>query len=150
MGLAVRRCKTYLMVIGAETDRRVATMELLETAVVYKDHSGRVLADRARSGATQVIREKLPTGTAKPSNFRVFQQTARATKISCDARPDHTLGQGKRDPQGEIEPASYSFTKARLIPSHSRYPKSDRGFWVDPSACVANSICAKGIFWDGL
>jgi hypothetical protein len=27
------------LVIGAEADRRVATMEVLETAVVYKDHS---------------------------------------------------------------------------------------------------------------
>jgi hypothetical protein len=39
-------------VIGAETDRRVATMEVLKTAVVYKDHWDRVLAERARSGAT--------------------------------------------------------------------------------------------------
>jgi hypothetical protein len=48
-----RAQQTYLnLVIGAEADRRVATMEMLETAVVYKDHWGRVLADRARSGAT--------------------------------------------------------------------------------------------------
>jgi hypothetical protein len=48
-----RAQQTYLnLVIGAEADRRVATMEVLEYAVVYKDHWGRVLAERARSGAT--------------------------------------------------------------------------------------------------
>jgi hypothetical protein len=48
-----RAQQTYLnLVIGAEADRRVATMEMLETAVVYKDHWGRILAERARSGAT--------------------------------------------------------------------------------------------------
>jgi hypothetical protein len=48
-----RAQQTYLnLVIGAEADRRVATMEMLEYAVVYKDHWGRVLAERARSGAT--------------------------------------------------------------------------------------------------
>jgi hypothetical protein len=48
-----RAQQTYLnLVIGAEADRRVGTMEILEPAVVYKDHWSRVLAERARSGAT--------------------------------------------------------------------------------------------------
>jgi hypothetical protein len=47
-----RALQTYLnLLIGVEADRRVATMEMLKTAVEYK-HWGRVLAARARSGAT--------------------------------------------------------------------------------------------------
>jgi Family of unknown function (DUF5681) len=40
------------LVTGAEAERRMATMELFTTAVEYKEHWGRVLAERARSGAT--------------------------------------------------------------------------------------------------
>jgi hypothetical protein len=50
--MAIRVRSKPNLVIGAEADRRVATMEMFETAVVYKYHWGRVLAERARSGAT--------------------------------------------------------------------------------------------------
>ena len=40
------------LLIGAEADRRAATMELLKTAVEYKEHWGHVLAERARNGTT--------------------------------------------------------------------------------------------------
>jgi Family of unknown function (DUF5681) len=40
------------LVIGAEADRRVATMELLKNAVDYKEHWHHVLAERARKGTT--------------------------------------------------------------------------------------------------
>src|ERR1700730_3423220 len=40
------------LVIGAEADRRMATMELLKSPVEYKEHWGKVLAEGARSGAT--------------------------------------------------------------------------------------------------
>jgi hypothetical protein len=48
------RAQQYMLslVIGAEADRRMATMELLKSAVEYKEHWGQVLAERARSGAT--------------------------------------------------------------------------------------------------
>ena len=48
-----RAQQNYLtLLIGAEADRRVATMEMLKTAVEYKEHWGQVLAERARSGAS--------------------------------------------------------------------------------------------------
>src|SRR3984893_11263879 len=40
------------LVIGAEADRRVATMELLKNAVDYKEHWHHILAERARKGTT--------------------------------------------------------------------------------------------------
>jgi hypothetical protein len=49
----VRAQQNYLnLVIGTEAARREATMEMLNTAVQYKQHWHRVLADRARTGAT--------------------------------------------------------------------------------------------------
>jgi hypothetical protein len=48
-----RAQQTYLnLLIGAEADRRVATMEMLKTAVEYKENWGPVLAARARNGTT--------------------------------------------------------------------------------------------------
>src|SRR3984893_7722471 len=48
-----RAQQIYLtLLIGAEADRRMATMELLKSAVEHKEHWGQVLAERARSGAT--------------------------------------------------------------------------------------------------
>ncbi len=48
-----RAQQNYLnLLIGAEADRRVATMEILKTAVDYKDHWHHVLAERARKGTT--------------------------------------------------------------------------------------------------
>ena len=38
--------------IGAEADRRVASTQLLKTAIDYKEHWHRVLAERARTGTT--------------------------------------------------------------------------------------------------
>jgi Family of unknown function (DUF5681) len=44
---------SYLnLLTGAEADRRMATEELLKNAIECKEHWGRVLAERARSGAT--------------------------------------------------------------------------------------------------
>ncbi len=40
------------LVIGAETDRRVASTQLLKTAIDYKKHWHHVLAERARKGTT--------------------------------------------------------------------------------------------------
>src|SRR3984893_11926110 len=40
------------LVIGAEADRRVASTQLLKTAIGYKEHWHRVLAERARTGST--------------------------------------------------------------------------------------------------
>jgi Family of unknown function (DUF5681) len=49
----IRAQQNYLnLLIGAEADRRVATMELLKTAVAYKEHWHHVLAERARKGTT--------------------------------------------------------------------------------------------------
>jgi Family of unknown function (DUF5681) len=49
----IRAQQNYLsLLIGAEADRRVATMELLKTAVDYKEHWHHVLAERARKGTT--------------------------------------------------------------------------------------------------
>ena len=48
-----RAQQNYLnLLIGAEADRRVATMEMLKTAVDYKEHWHHVLAERAREGTT--------------------------------------------------------------------------------------------------
>ena len=48
-----RAQQNYLnLLIGAEADRRVATMEMLKTAVDYKEHWHHVLAERARTGTT--------------------------------------------------------------------------------------------------
>jgi hypothetical protein len=48
-----RAQQNYLnLLIGAEADRRVATMELLKAAVDYKEHWHHVLAERARTGTT--------------------------------------------------------------------------------------------------
>jgi uncharacterized protein DUF5681 len=49
----IRAQQNYLnLLIGAEADRRVATMELLKIAVDYKEHWHHVLAERARKGTT--------------------------------------------------------------------------------------------------
>jgi hypothetical protein len=48
-----RAQQNYLtLLIGAEADRRMATTEHFASAVEYKEHWGRVLAERAHSGAT--------------------------------------------------------------------------------------------------
>ncbi len=49
----VRAQQNYLnLVTGAEAARREAIMEMLNAAVQYKEHWHRVLAERARTGAT--------------------------------------------------------------------------------------------------
>src|ERR1700731_1147638 len=49
----IRAQQNYLnLLIGAEADRRMATMELLKNAVDYKEHWHHVLAERARKGTT--------------------------------------------------------------------------------------------------
>ena len=49
----IRAQQNYLnLLIGAEADRRVATMELLKTAVDYKEHWHHIFAERARMGTT--------------------------------------------------------------------------------------------------
>ena len=49
----IRAQQNYLsLLIGAEADRRVATMELLKAAVDYTEHWHHVLAERARKGTT--------------------------------------------------------------------------------------------------
>src|ERR1700731_1046764 len=49
----IRAQQNYLnLLIGAEADRRVATMELLKAAVDYKDHWHHVFAERARTETT--------------------------------------------------------------------------------------------------
>src|ERR1700724_2773750 len=49
----IRAQQNYLnLLTGAEADRRVATMELLKTAVDYKEHWHHVLAERAHKGTT--------------------------------------------------------------------------------------------------
>jgi Family of unknown function (DUF5681) len=48
-----RAQQTYLnLLLGAEADRRTASMELFTAAVEYKEHWGRILAERARKGTT--------------------------------------------------------------------------------------------------
>ena len=48
-----RAQQNYLnLLIGAETDRRVASTQLLKTAIDYKKHWHHVLAERARKGTT--------------------------------------------------------------------------------------------------
>jgi hypothetical protein len=48
-----RAQQSYLnLVAGAEADQRAATMEMLRTAVDYKEHWHHVLAERARDGTT--------------------------------------------------------------------------------------------------
>jgi hypothetical protein len=48
-----RAQQNYLnLLIGAETDRRVASTQLLKTAIDYKEHWHHVLAERARKGTT--------------------------------------------------------------------------------------------------
>jgi hypothetical protein len=48
-----RAQQNYLnLLMGAEADRRVATMEFLKAAVDYKKHWHQVLAERARAGTT--------------------------------------------------------------------------------------------------
>jgi hypothetical protein len=48
-----RAQQNYLnLLMGAEADRRVATMEFLKAAVDYKKHWHQVLAERARTGTT--------------------------------------------------------------------------------------------------
>ena len=48
-----RAQQNYLnLLIGAEADRRVATMEILKAAVDYKERWHHVLAERARTGTT--------------------------------------------------------------------------------------------------
>jgi hypothetical protein len=49
----IRAQQNYLnLLIGAEADRSVATMELLKTAFDYKEHWHRELAEHARKGTT--------------------------------------------------------------------------------------------------
>jgi len=49
----IRAQQNYLnLLIGAEADRRVANVEMLKTAVDYKEHWHHVLAERARKGTT--------------------------------------------------------------------------------------------------
>jgi Family of unknown function (DUF5681) len=49
----IRAQQNFLnLLIGAEADRRAATMELLKTAVEYKEYWGHILAERARNGTT--------------------------------------------------------------------------------------------------
>jgi hypothetical protein len=49
----IRAQQNYLnLLIGAEADRRVANVEMLKTAVDYKEHWHHVLAQRARKGTT--------------------------------------------------------------------------------------------------
>jgi hypothetical protein len=49
----IRAQQNYLnLLIGAEADRRVANMEMLKTAVDYKEHWHHVLAERRRKGTT--------------------------------------------------------------------------------------------------
>jgi hypothetical protein len=58
----VRAQQNYLnLVIGAEAARREATAEMLKAAVEYKEHWHRVLAERARNGATTRSRYLIPT-----------------------------------------------------------------------------------------
>ncbi len=40
------------LVIGAEADRRLAKMEMLKTAIDYKEHWHQVLSERERKGTT--------------------------------------------------------------------------------------------------
>ena len=48
-----RAQQNYLnLLIGAEADRRVATMEILKAAVDYKDRWDHIFAERARTGTT--------------------------------------------------------------------------------------------------
>ena len=48
-----RAQQNYLnLLIGAEADRRVATMEILKAAVDYKDRWYHIFAERARTGTT--------------------------------------------------------------------------------------------------
>src|ERR1700738_3192016 len=48
-----RAQQNYLnLLIGAEADRRVATMEILKAAVDYKDRWHHIFAERARTGTT--------------------------------------------------------------------------------------------------
>jgi hypothetical protein len=52
-GCNIRAQQNYLnLLIGAEADRRVANVEMLKTAVDYKEHWHHVLAERARKGTT--------------------------------------------------------------------------------------------------
>ena len=45
--------QTYLkLVMGSEADRRAGEMDMLKAAVDYKEHWGRILAERVRAGAT--------------------------------------------------------------------------------------------------
>jgi hypothetical protein len=49
----IRAQQNYLnLLIGAEADRRMASMERFASAIEYKEHWGRILAERARTGAT--------------------------------------------------------------------------------------------------
>ena len=49
----IRAQQNYLnLLIGAEADRRVASTQLLKTAIDYKEHRHHVLAERARKGTT--------------------------------------------------------------------------------------------------
>ncbi|MFZ1962448.1 MAG: DUF5681 domain-containing protein [Roseiarcus sp.] len=49
----VRAQQTYLnLLIGAEADRRAGAMEILKTAIEYKERWGNILAERARNGTT--------------------------------------------------------------------------------------------------
>ena len=47
-----RSAKFLSLVIGAEADRRMATMEMMKAAIEYKHQWVEELAERARTGAT--------------------------------------------------------------------------------------------------
>ena len=63
------------LLIGAEADRRAATMELLKTAVEYKEHWGHVLAERARNGTTG------PEPVPHPDDVIIDHETERSESM---------------------------------------------------------------------
>jgi Family of unknown function (DUF5681) len=65
-----RAQQTYLdLLIGAEADRRMASMELFTAAVEYKEHWGSILAERARKGTTG------PEPVPHPDDIIIDQKT---------------------------------------------------------------------------
>jgi hypothetical protein len=77
----IRAQQNYLsLLIGAEADRRVATMELLKTAVDYKEHWHHILAERARKGTTGPEQFLTPTTSSSTSIQAKSDSMARLTK----------------------------------------------------------------------
>ncbi len=74
---------------GAEADRRVATMEMLKTAVDYKEHWHHVLAERARTGTTGQSRFLTSTTSSSTTRLEISGSMARSWRtksrrgISC-------------------------------------------------------------------